>query len=205
MARYIGSKCKLCRREGTKLFLKGERCLSPSCPIEKKGAVPPGQHGLKSGRMSDFGRQLREKQKLKRIYGLSERQLKNYFQKALKFKGATGESLIQMLESRIDNIIYRLGFVPSRNLGRQLVSHKHVLVDGKKVDIPSYLLKPGQTISLDTKALDLAEVKKSLAEKRKVPGWLKKKAAIGQVVRLPKKEEIEADIDETLVVEYYSR
>lgn len=206
MSRHLGPKCKLCRREKMKLFLKGERCYT-RCPIEKKGAVPPGQHGLKSSmkRMSDYGKQLREKQKVKRIYGLSERQMKNYFQKAFKGEQATGESLLQLLESRLDNILYRLGFVNSRHLARQLVSHKHVLVDGKKVNIPSYQLKKNQTVSLGPKALKLALVKKALAEKTKVPEWLKKKAAVGQMVRLPKREEIEGDIDDQLIVEYYSR
>jgi len=189
-----------------KLFLKGERCYT-RCPIEKKGAVPPGQHGLKSSmrRMSDYGKQLREKQKVKRIYGLSEKQMKNYFQKAFKGKQATGETLLQLLESRLDNILYRLGFVNSRHFARQLVSHKHVLVDGEKVNIPSYQLKKNQTVSLGPKALKLALVKKALAEKTKVPEWLKKKAAVGQMVRLPKREEIEGDINDQLIVEYYSR
>ena len=206
MSRYLGPECRLCRREKMKLFLKGERCYT-HCPIEKKGAVPPGQHGLKSSmkRMSDYGRQLREKQKVKRIYSLSERQMKNYFQKAFKVRQATGEALLQLLESRLDNVLYRLGFVNSRQLARQLVGHKHILVDGKKVNIPSYQLKETQTVSLGPKALKLASVKKALAEKTKVPEWLKKKAAVGQMVRLPKRDEIEGDIDDQLIVEYYSR
>jgi len=189
-----------------KLFLKGERCYT-KCPIDKKGAVPPGQHGLKSStrRMSDYGRQLREKQKVKRIYGLSERQMKNYFQKAVKIRQATSEALLQLLESRLDNILYRLGFVNSRHLARQLISHKHVLVDGKKVNIPSYQLGKGQTVTLGTKALKLDPIKKALAEKTKVPAWLKKKAAVGQMIRLPQRDEIEGDIDDQLIVEYYSR
>jgi len=206
MSRNIGPKCRLCRREKAKLFLKGERCFSPSCPIEKKGAVPPGQHGLKSSqRQSDYGKQLREKQKVKRIYGLNESQLKNYFQKAIKVRQATGEFLLQMLESRLDNVLYKFGFISSRNLARQLVTHKHILVDGKKVNIPSYQLKPGQVISLDKKVLELDEVKKALVEKNKLPDWLKRKAAVGQIVRLPKRDEIESDIDEQLIVEFYSR
>jgi len=206
MSRYIGPKCRLCRREKMKLFLKGEHC-STKCPIEKKGAIPPGQHGLKSStrRSSDYGRQLREKQKVKRIYGLSEKQLKNYFQKAFKLKQATTEALLQMLESRLDNVVYRLGFAPARSLARQLVLHRHILVDGKKVNVPSYQLKPEQTISLGTKALALDTVKKSLAEKNKIADWLKKKAAVGQVIRMPRRDEIESDIDDQLIVEYYSR
>lgn len=206
MSRPLGPKCKICRREKMKLFLKGERCYT-QCPIDKKGAVPPGQHGLKSStkRMSDYGRQLREKQKVKRIYGLSERQMKNYFQKAIKVRQATSEALLQLLESRLDNVLYRLGFVNSRYLARQLVSHKHVLVDGKKVNIPSYQLKKGQTITLGPKALKLDLVKKALAEKTKVPAWLRKKAAVGQMLRLPQRDEIEGDIADQLIVEYYSR
>ena len=206
MSRQLGPKCKLCRQEKRKLFSKGERCYT-RCPIEKKGAVPPGQHGLKlsTRRVSDYGRQLREKQKVKRIYGLSERQMKNYFQKAFKVRQATGEVLLQLLESRLDNILYRLGFVNSRPLARQLVSHQHVLVDGKKVNIPSYQLKRNQTVSLGTKALKMDLVKKALAEKTKIPEWLKKKAAVGQMIRLPKRDEIEGDIDDQLIVEYYSR
>jgi small subunit ribosomal protein S4 len=189
-----------------KLFLKGERC-STHCPIEKKGAIPPGQHGLKSStrRSSDYGRQLREKQKVKRIYGLSERQLKNYFQKAFRLKQSTTEALLQMLELRLDNVVYRLGFAPSRSLARQLVLHRHILVDGGKVNIPSYQLRAEQTISLGMKALSLVTVKKSLAEKNKIADWLKKKAAVGQIIRMPSRDEIESDIDDQLIVEYYSR
>ncbi len=206
MSRYLGPKCKLCRREKMKLFLKGERCYS-QCPIDKKGAVPPGQHGLKMStrRTSDYNRQLREKQKVKRIYGLSEKQMKNYFQKAVKVRQATSEVLLQLLESRLDNVLYRLGFVNSRHLGRQLISHKHILVDGEKVNIPSYQLKKGQTITLGSKALKLGSIKKTLAEKSKVPEWMKKKAAVGQMLRLPQRDEIEGDIDDQLIVEYYSR
>lgn len=206
MARYLGPKCKQCRREKMKLFLKGEHCYT-HCPIDKKGAVPPGQKGSKMSfrRMSDYGRQLREKQKIKKIYGIFERQLKNYFQKAFKNKQSTSEFLLQMLETRLDNVVYRLKFAPSRSLSRQIIGHKHVLVDGKKVNIPSYQLKPEQIISLSPKILETAAIKKSLAEKTKMPDWLKRKAAVGQIVRLPKRDEIEADIDDQLIVQYYSR
>ncbi|MCX6725884.1 MAG: 30S ribosomal protein S4 [Candidatus Shapirobacteria bacterium] len=206
MARCLGSKCKQCRREKMKLFLKGERCYI-HCPIDKKGAVPPGQKGSRTSfkRMSDYGRQLREKQKIKKIYGISEKQLKNYFKKAFKNKQSTSEFLLQMLETRLDNVVYRLKFAPSRSLSRQIVDHKHVLVDGKKVNIPSYQLKPEQIISLNSKILETAAIKKSLAEKAKMPDWLKRKAAVGQIVRFPKRDEIEADIDDQLIVEYYSR
>jgi len=207
MARYIDPKCRLCRREGTKLFLKGERCFSPKCPLEKKGAVAPGQHGLKMRRrLSEYGVQLREKQKAKRTYGVLERQFRRYFKKAFKKRGVTGEALLQLLESRLDNVVYRLGFVPSRSVARQLVRHGHILVDGKKVDIPSYQVKPGQVINLNPKAMKMEVVKKSLAEKKKeIPSWLQKKAAVGKIIRLPTREEIGADIAEQLIVEYYSR
>lgn len=207
MGRYLGPKCKLCRREGTKLFLKGERCYSPKCPIEKKQALPPGQHGVRRRRkLSDFGVQLREKQKLKKLYGVGEKQLKSYFARALKKKGDTGEILLQLLETRLDNIVHRLGFVFSRSVARQLVSHGHVLVDGKRVNIPSFKAKPGQTVTLSSKALGLDYVKKSLVDKEKtIPAWLEKKAAVGLMKRLPKREEIGADVDEDLVVEFYSR
>lgn len=207
MARYLDSKCRLCRREGTKLFLKGERCFSPKCPLEKRGAVFPGQHGLKrSRRLSEYGIQLREKQKARRTYGVLERQFRRYFKQAFKKRGVTGEALLQFLESRLDNVVYRLGFVPSRSVARQLVPHGHILVDGKKVDIPSYQVKPGQLVSLAPKALKMESVVKSLAEKKKeIPPWLQKKATVGKMIRLPKKEEIGADIREQLIVEYYSR
>lgn len=207
MAKYIDAKCRLCRREGVKLFLKGERCYSPKCPIERKGAVPPGQHGQKRRRrLSDYGRQLREKQKTKRFYGVLEQQFENYFKKAAKVKEATGGMLLQLLESRLDNVIFRLGFVPSRSVARQLISHGHVLVDGKKVNISSYQVKPGQIVTLAPKGLEIEQVKKSLAEKeRKIPIWLERKAAVGKVARLPKREEIDVDIDEHLIVEFYSR
>lgn len=206
MSKYFEVKCRLCRREGTKLFLKGEHCFS-KCPLDKKGAVLPGQHGLKrTRRLSEYGLQLREKQKARRTYGVMERQFRNYFKRAFKKRGATGETLLQLLESRLDNVIYRLGFVPSRAAAKQLVSHGNVLVDGKRVDIPSYQVKPEQVISLTPKALKLELVAKSIADKKKkIPSWLQKRAAIGKIVSLPKREEIGTDIAEQLIVEYYSR
>lgn len=193
------SKCKICRREGQKLFLKGERCYSPKCPLEKKGAVPPGVHGPKSRRrLSDFSQQLREKQKAKRIYGVSERQFKLYF--------AQGGSFLKILESRLDNVVYRLGFTPSRSIARQIVSHGHVQVDGKKVNISSYQLRPGQLVALASKGLEINHVKKMLSNKDyRVPAWLKRKAAVGKMERLPEREEIDTEVDEKLITEYYSR
>lgn len=209
MARYLGPKCRLCRAAGTKLFLKAERCYSPKCPLERKGAVPPGQHGQKKRggvRLSKYGEQLAEKQKLRRIYGVLEKQFSHYFQEALKAKAETGKTLLQLLERRLDNVVYRLGFVPSRSVARQLVKHGHVLVDNKKVNIPSYQVKPGQIISLTPEALKMEIVRKSLEEKeRKIPSWLQRKAAVGKINRLPEKEEIDFDINENLIVEFYSR
>jgi len=207
MARNIGPKCRLCRREGVKLFLKGERCFSPKCPIERKGAVPPGFHGVKARRKtSDYGLQLREKQKAKRTYEILERQFRKYFNLASKVKGATGEVLLTLLERRLDNVLYRLGFVPDRTTARQLISHGHVLINNRKNNIPSTLVEKENIISLSPKALKIDIVKKSLEDKAgNIPSWLEKKAAIGKVVDFPKRDQIETDINEQLIVEFYSR
>ncbi len=216
MARILGIKCKLCRREGRKLFLKATRCSSGKCPIDKKGAVPPGAHGRKrSRRPSEYSLQLREKQKGKRIYGISEKQMKRYFnlakKKAGKTKGEKGEGLgtgdcfLRILEMRLDNVVFRAGFVPNRPTARQLVSHGHVLIGGKKVDIPSYEVKVDQVITLSLKGLKIPLVGKSLEEKAIVPKWLKKKGAGVKVCRLPNRDEIDADLDEQLILEFYSR
>lgn len=207
MIKNYSKKCKNCRVAGEKLFLKGDRCYSVKCPIDRKGAVPPGQHGAKKKRkLSDFGIRLSEKQKLKRIYGLNEKQMKNCFTQARKEKGATGEKMIQVLESRLDNIVFRLGFCPSRRLAKQLVSHKHISVNGKSINIPSYKLKPGEIIALDTTALSMMAVKSMLEKKDyKVPDFLEKKAAVGKFIRYPKRDEVETNINEQLIVEHYSR
>ena len=207
MARYKDAKCRLCRREGIKLFLKGERCYGSKCPIDRKGAGRPGQHGQKrQTRQSDYGKQLREKQKAKRIYGVMEKQFKKYFDQASADKEKTGEKLLQFLERRLDNTVYRLNLAPSRSMARQLVSHGHILVDGKKVNVPSYQLSPGQTVSLASKGLKIEEVKKSLADKdKKPPSWLKRKVSVGRFERMPEREEIDSDIDEHLIIEFYSR
>src|SRR3989344_4978313 len=167
MAKYIDPKCRLCRREGEKLYLKGARCFTPKCPIEKRGGQIPGQHGKKRarGRISGYGIQLREKQKAKRLYAVLESQFHSYYELAIKSKGNTAEALIQLLESRLDNICYRLGFVTSRSLARQLVTHGNVLVDGKRVDVASYITKPGQTVSLTEKATKFIFVSPNLTEK----------------------------------------
>lgn len=207
MIKNYSEKCKLCRAAGEKLFLKGERCPSPKCPINRRGAVLPGQHGARGRRKSsDYGVRLREKQKLKRIYGLTERQMKKYFTEARKLKGSTGEIIFQILESRLDNLIYRLGFSASRRLARQLVSHRHILVDGKVVNIPSYRVSAGQVMSLGAKAISIPIVKSFLGRKdATIPGFLERKAAVGKLSRLPKRDEIDSDVNEQLVVEYYSR
>jgi len=204
--RYTDAKCRLCRREGAKLFLKGDRCFSPKCPIERKGAIPPGVHGRRrQGKMSDYGLQLREKQRTKRLYGVTEKQLKNYYQKAAKERAATGEALLRQLEMRLDNLIFRAGLAPARSVARQLVNHGHVLVNGKKVDIASYQVKPGETATLDTKALGMDLIKKNLTSKPVVSAWLNKKAAVVKMERLPQRDEMETLINERLIVEFYSR
>lgn len=205
MAR-INRKCRLCRRERAKLFLKGARCFSPKCPIEKDGGTPPGVHGQKSGfRQSSYGKQLREKQKVKRSYGLSETHLKAYFLKAKQEKGNAGERLLIFLESRLDNTLYRLGLVPSRATARQLISHGHILVDGKKITIPSYQISVGQQISLSDKAQKMKKVQAMTKNKEKPPSWLKKKGFIGKIASLPERDDITSEVNESLIVEYYSR
>lgn len=207
MAKILDYKCKLCRRESQKLFLKAERCYTAKCPLEKKGAVTPGFHGQRGRfRISSFGQQLREKQKLKRIYSVNERQLRRYVALAINKPGKAGENLIQILELRLDNVIYRLGLAPSRSVARQLVSHRQVQVDGRKVNIPSYLLKPGQVVSLTTKGLEIDSVKKILANKDyRPPAWLQKKAVIGKIEKLPEREGIDTEVDEKTIIEFYSR
>ncbi len=200
MARYTGPKRRLSRREGIALFAKDVKS------IEKKGAVAPGQHGARMRRrVSEYGLQLREKQKAKRFYGILERQFKNYVKKASKTKGATGLTMLELLETRLDNVVYRLGFSTSRNGARQYVSHGHVTVDGKKVTIPSFKVVVGSTIAISDKLRDNTQVQKSLENSEALPEWLDRKATVGKVLRIPKREEMEQAIDEQLIVEYYSR
>ena len=198
MARYIGPKCKLARREGTDLFLKSaRRSLDSKCKLD----VKPGQHGQKSGmRMSDYGNQLREKQKIRRIYGVLERQFRNYFDKAAQKKGATGEVLLQLLESRLDNVVYRMGFASTRAEARQLVSHKAIEVNGKPVNIPSYLLRASDIVTVREKSLDLAEA-------NGFPGWVEvdPKNFKGVFKSVPDRSELYSDVNEQLVVELYSK
>src|SRR3989339_246178 len=207
MAKYIDPKCRLCRREGVKLYLKGARCLSPKCPIEKKGGQVPGQHGKKRarGRISGYGIQLREKQKAKRLYAVLENQFHGYYDQAIKSKGNTAEVLIQLLESRLDNICYRLGFVASRSLARQLVTHGNVLVDGKRVDVPSFQTKPGMIISLPEHAAKFDFVAPNLIEKNAPAKWLSRVGTQGKVDRMPTADEIGSDIKTNLIIEFYSR
>ena len=207
MAKYIDPKCRLCRREGVKLYLKGERCFSPKCPIEKRGAQIPGQHGKKRshGRLSGYGVQLREKQKAKRSYGVLENQFHKYYETAVKSAKNTGEVLMQLLESRLDNIVFRMGFVSSRSLARQLVTHGNVYINGKKNDKISYITKPGETIKLSDKATKFSFVSPNLTEKSVPAKWLSRKGAEGKIDRLPTRDEIGSDIKENLIIEYYSR
>ena len=200
MARYTGPKRRLSRREGLALFAKDAKAL------ERKGAVPPGQHGLgRRRRISEYGVQLREKQKAKRIFGLLEKQFKRYFEEASKVRGATGLALLQTLETRLDNVVYRLNFAKSRAGARQLVSHGHIKVDGKKVNIPSFKVGKDKTIEISAQMRDNTQVKKSLEEAETLPEWLDRKATVGKVLRIPQREEMEQSIDEQLIVEYYSR
>jgi len=206
MARYLGPKNKLARREGVDLGLKTPGS-SAHASLLRRLNILPGIHGQKRRKkLSEFGLQLREKQKAKRIYGVLERQFRRYFKNALKQKGATGEALLQALERRLDNVVFRLALAPTRAAARQLVNHGHVFVDGKKVDIPSYQIKKDQVIALSDKALKIPAVAKMLADKNPhLPSWLERKGPVGKVKKIPQREEIETDIDESLIVEYYSR
>jgi small subunit ribosomal protein S4 len=212
MARYTGPVCKLCRREGEKLFLKGERCFSPKCAIERR-AYPPGQHGRQSqwsrSKTSDFGAQLRAKQKARRTYGVLERQFRRYYRQALKSRGLTGLTLLQILESRLDNVIYRMGFASSRAQARQLVTHGHFLVNGHRTDAPSMQIKPGDVIVVreGSRKKQLLKDLMAMAEERSAPDWIDRdiKKFSGGISRLPERSEIDANLNEQLIVEFYSR
>lgn len=208
MARYRESVCRLCRREGIKLFLKGQRCYSDKCAIERR-QYAPGQHGEKRVKHSEYGSQLREKQKVKRLYGLLERQFRHYFHKAENKKGITGAQLLTMLEQRLDNMVYRLGFCSSRSEARQFVMHGHFLVNGKKVNVPSYLVNQGDQISLREKSRQNVKVQESMeaVDRRGVPSWveLDKANFIGTVKTLPTREELTLPMQEQLIVEFYSK
>jgi len=205
MTDKTGPKCRQCRRLGVKLFLKGERCFTHACPLERKGAIPPGVHGKRFSRPSSYKDQLTEKQKLKVSYGLSERQLKKYFEEARRGKEETDFVLFQLLESRLDSVVFRLKLVPNRRTARQLISHGHVLVDGKKVQAASYQVKVGQTITLNKEAMKIPTVAKAVEEKETPLPWLKRQALVGKLERLPAKEEVDAGADILRIIESYSR
>lgn len=208
MARYTGPSCKLCRREKQKLFLKGSKCNSESCPLEKKNYAP-GQHGLsRRSKFSEYGVQLREKQKVKRIYGLIESQFHNTFEKANRQKGVTGENLLKLLERRLDNVVFRLGFAPSRKAARQLVLHRHLTVNNQVVNIPSYVVSPGDVIAIREKSKKLDAIHASLRRtKDNVYSWLTidKAALAGTFEQIPSREEIPINAAEQLIVELYSK
>jgi small subunit ribosomal protein S4 len=212
MARYTGPVCKLCRREGEKLFLKGARCYSPKCAMERR-AYPPGQHGrgstFRRRRASDYARQLREKQKARRIYGVLERQFRRYYREAQRRHGMTGENMLIILESRLDNVVYRIGFADSRAQARQLVQHGHFDLNGRRTDIPSALVKPGDRISVrqNSRRLNYFKEISAVLEKRDVPDWIAVEPSqlTGRVLTLPTRETIEQSLSEQLIVEYYSR
>ncbi len=209
MARYTGSVCRLCRRENLKLFLKGDRCYSDKCAFDRRG-FPPGQHGQRRGRkMSDYGIQLREKQKVKRMYGLTEKQFRLFFDKANRQRGVTGTNLLVMLERRLDNVVYRLGFVNSRAQGRHFVRHNHFVVNGRKVNIPSYLVKIGDTVEVREKSREIQAIGDALdaVVRRGVPQWLdlEKENKKGVVKGFPVREDLTMPIQEQLIVELYTK
>jgi len=211
MARYTGPVCKLCRREGEKLFLKGERCFTPKCAVERR-AYPPGEHGRYSGRRSresDYSLQLRGKQKAKRIYGVLERQFRRYFRDAQKRPGLTGLNLLQVLESRLDNVVYRLGFAESRSQARQMVNHGHFMVNSRRNDVASTILQPGDVVAVreTSKQRSYFKTLKQAEEVRTPPTWVEADLnnLSGRVLRLPERAEIDGNLNEQLIVEYYSR
>jgi len=207
MGRYIGPVCRLCRREGVKLFLKGEKCIT-KCILDRR-RKPPGQHGELRRKQTEYGKRLREKQKLRRIYNVREEQFIRYFEIAIKMPGNTGENFLQLLERRLDNVVYRLGFALSRNHARQLVAHGHITVNGRTVDIPSYLVDVGDVISVKEDTRDNPDVQRALEVRGEwtVPKWLSRdtETLTGRVLSLPTRDQIDVPVDENLVVEFYSR
>lgn len=208
MARYRESVCRFCRREGMKLFLKGDRCFSDKCAVERRN-FPPGQHGQSRAKHTDYGVQLREKQKVKRIYGVLEKQFRNYVHLAERSRGVTGENLLLLLESRLDNIVFRMGFAPSRAEARQLVNHGHFLVNGRKVDVPSFRTKPGMVVQVTEKSRSITAIDDSIktVTRRGIPHWLEVEVADfkGTVKEFPTREDLPPTIREQLIVEFYSR
>ena len=208
MSRYTGSVCRQCRRENMKLFLKGDRCFSDKCSFDRRG-YPPGEHGQKRSKVSDYGMQLREKQKVRRIYGISEKQFRISFTRADRQKGITGTNLLSLLETRLDNTVFRMGFVNSRNQGRHFVRHQHFTVNGKKVNIPSFQVKKGDVVALREKSKKIQAISDSLEAivRRGIPQWLEidKEKFTGTVVSIPAREDITLPIQEQLIVELYSK
>lgn len=208
MSRYIGPVCKLCRREGEKLYLKGERCYFDKCGFVKR-SYAPGEHGQRSAKVTDYGRQLREKQKLRRTYGVLERQFRRYFRMAERQQGITGDNLLRILESRFDNMVYRMGFASSRKEARQLVRHGHFLINGQRVNIPSYLLKVGDVIEAREKSREILPIQRAIesAQQRGTPAWLEVdfERVRGIVRALPTRDQLPPTIQEQLIVELYSR
>jgi small subunit ribosomal protein S4 len=209
MGRYIEASCRLCRRERQKLFLKGTKCFTEKCPVERRG-YPPGQHGQgRRQKISEYGVQLREKQKIRRMYGLMEDQFRNYFEKALRQSGRTGETLVKMLERRLDNVVYRMGFAPSRKAGRQLIVHGHLLVNNKAVNIPSFLLNAGDTVQVREKSKKMEMIHASMKRVKDsaMPSWLSldKAAMVGTFLTVPERADIPLNANEQLVVELYSK
>ena len=211
MARYIGPSCKLCRREGTKLFLKGSRCNSDKCAFERRPYIP-GDHGSMRGfkkRLSDYGVHLREKQKVRRIYGIMEKQFRKYFKMAAKKSGITGENLLQFLETRLDNVIFRMGFAPSRKSARQLILHGHITVNKKKVNIPSFLVRPKDKIEIKKGSRQMMLIQEAIEASTEVSSYewfeVEKDKFKGKILSIPTREQIQLDVDERLIVEYYSK
>ncbi len=208
MARYTGPQCRLCRRETEKLFLKGDRCFTEKCAVERR-QYPPGQHGQRRGKLSDYGVQLREKQKVRNSYGVLEKQFRKYFEKAESKKGVTGEVLLQLLETRMDNVVYRMGFAPNRNSARQLVRHGHFFVNGRDVSIPSYHVRAGDMVEVRQPSRELDMIKDSIAraEQRGLPSWVEMdfQNFKGKVLQVPTREDIQLTAQEQLIVELYSK
>ena len=208
MARYTGPQCRLCRRETEKLFLKGDRCFTEKCAVERR-QYPPGQHGQRRGKLSDYGVQLREKQKVRNTYGVLEKQFRKYFHKAERKKGVTGEVLLQFLETRMDNIVHRMGFAPNRNSARQLVRHGHFLVNGRDVNVPSFNVHVGDIVEVRTSSRDLDTIKDSISrvEQRGIPSWVEMdfQNFKGKVLQIPSREDIQLTAQEQLIVELYSK
>ena len=206
MARYTKSVCRLCRREGEKLFLKGNRCYTEKCAFERR-SYAPGQHGQRRPRVTNFGIQLREKQKVKRMYGLMEKQFRNLFKKAERMKGVTGHNFMILLERRLDSALYRAGFALSRKQARQIVSHGHVLVNGRRLDIPSYTVNTGDVLEVKEKSKEMVPVKEALEAGREIPEWMSvdKDKMKAEIVSLPTRESVTHPIQEQLIVEFFSR